>query len=63
MARAPLRPGETLQQKVEAQLASIKRMPHLSRLSPFCHGTVGTRPRSWEKLQQNRPYHLLSVTD
>ena len=31
VARAPLRRGETLQQKVEAQLAAIKPMPQLIR--------------------------------
>jgi transposase len=31
MARAPLRRGETLHQKIEAQLSAIKRMPQLIR--------------------------------
>ena len=31
VARAPLRHGEKLQDKIEAQLATIKRMPQLVR--------------------------------
>ena len=31
VARAPLRRGETLRAKIEAQLAAIKRMPQLVR--------------------------------
>ena len=30
VARAPLRRGEKLRDKIEAQLAAIKRMPHWS---------------------------------
>jgi hypothetical protein len=31
VARAPLRRGETLQEKIEAQLGALKRMPRLIR--------------------------------
>ena len=31
VARVPLRRGETLRDKIEAQLAAIKRMPQLAR--------------------------------
>jgi hypothetical protein len=31
VARAPLRRGEKLQEKIEAQLGAIKRMPQLLR--------------------------------
>ncbi len=31
VARAPLRRGEKLQEKIEAQLSAIKRMPRLIR--------------------------------
>jgi hypothetical protein len=31
VARAPLRGGERLQEKIEAQLSGIKRMPRLIR--------------------------------
>ena len=36
VARAPLRRGERLQAKIEAQLGAIKRMPQLIRYSSRC---------------------------
>ena len=51
LARAPLRRGEKLRTKVEAQLAAIKRMPQLVR-SFFQAPTVAYIT------DQRRSYHL-----
>ena len=45
VARAPLRRGEKLRDKIEAQLAAIKRMPQLVR--PFFHATTVAYITDW----------------
>ena len=48
MARTPLRRGEKLQEKIDAQLAAIKRLPQLVRsffMAPsVCYGLSSIEP-------------------
>jgi hypothetical protein len=56
VARAPLRHGEKLRDKVEAQLAAIKRMPQPSPILPT-GGYVQLKPRGdWRRPARWRLY-------
>jgi hypothetical protein len=61
VARTPLRRGEKLQEKIEAQLAAIKRLPQLVRSFFKAPSVAYITDRSVNILEQYCPVNLRGI--